>query len=309
MNETLDFLLTHGYAVLFSFVLAEQLGLPVPSTPMLLAAGALGGLGRLNLAIAWPLAVLASLIGDFLWFYLGKTRGMSILRLLCRISLEPESCVRKTKSAYSNQGPKWLLFAKFVPGLSTLAPPMAGMFNVSPLRFIALDSAGAGLWAGAFMLTGWLFRDQMELIALLMAKLGFWMGGALVAVLMLYIVLKYAKRARVHRSLRIARITPFELKQRMDQGERMTIIDLRNAFEWREGHIPGSLILSEDELDTFIPALLEGEVILYCSCQNDVSSAGVAVRLKRKGVKFIRPLEGGFPNWMGLGLPVEIPQL
>ena len=309
MNGAIDFLVTHGYAVLFSFVLAEQLGLPVPSTPMLLAAGALGGLGRLNLAIAWPLAVLGSLIGDSFWFYLGRTRGMSILRLLCKISLEPESCVRKTKAAYSNQGPRWLLFAKFVPGLNTLAPPMAGMFNISAWRFIDLDAGGAGLWAGAFILAGWSFCDQMELIALFMAKLGFWLGGALISILAIYIVLKYIRRARVHRSLRIARITPFELKKRMDKGESMTIIDLRNAFEWRDGHIPGSLILSEDELDTFIPTFLEREVVLYCSCPNDVSSAAVAIRLKRKGVKFIRPLEGGFPNWMGLGLPVEIPQL
>ena len=294
--------------MLFSFVLAEQLGLPVPSTPVLLAAGALGGLGKLNFAIALPLAVLASLIGDSVWFYLGKTRGMSILRLLCKISLEPESCVRKTKSAYSNQGARWLLFAKFVPGLNTLAPPMAGMFNVTPWRFIALDAAGAGLWAGAFMLAGWLFRDQMELIASLIAKLGLWLGAALILVLVLYIALKYVRRARVHRALRIARITPLELKLQMDKGESMTIIDLRNAFEWREGHIPGSLILSEDELDAYIPELLEGDVILYCSCPNDVSSAGVAVRLKRKGVKSIRPLQGGFPNWMGLGLPVEVLQ-
>ena len=308
MNEALNFLLTHGYAVLFSFVLAEQLGLPLPSTPVLLAAGALAGLGKLNLAIALPLAVLASLIGDSFWFYLGKTRGMSILRLLCKISLEPESCVRKTKSAYSNQGAKWLLFAKFVPGLNTLAPPMAGMFNVSPGRFIALDAAGAGLWAGAFMLSGWLFRDQMELVAVFMSKLGFWLGAALIAALVLYLACKYVNRARARRSLRIARITPLELKQRMDQGESITIIDLRNAFEWQEGHIPGSLILSEDDLDSFIPSLLEGEVILYCSCPDDVSSAGVAVRLKRKGVKSIRPLAGGFPNWMGLGLPVEVPQ-
>jgi len=306
MNEAIDFLLTHGYSVLFSFVLAEQLGLPVPSTPVLLAAGALGGLGRLNLAIALPLAVLASLIGDSFWFYLGKTRGMSILRLLCKISLEPESCVRKTKSAYSNQGASWLLFAKFVPGLNTLAPPMAGMFNVGPWRFLALDAAGAGLWAAAFMLAGWLFRDQMELIASLMAKLGFWLGAALILVLVLYIALKYVRRARARRLLRIARITPLELKQRMDQGASITIIDLRNAFEWREGHIPGSLIINEDELDAFVPQLLEGEVILYCSCPNDISSAGVALRLKRKGVKFIRPLAGGFPNWMELGLPVEI---
>jgi membrane protein DedA with SNARE-associated domain/rhodanese-related sulfurtransferase len=308
MNETINFLLTHGYSVLFTFVLAEQLGLPVPSTPVLLAAGALGGLVKLNLAIALPLAVLASLIGDSFWFYLGRTRGISILRLLCKISLEPESCVRKTKSAYSNQGARWLLFAKFVPGLNTFAPPMAGMFNVGPWKFIALDAAGASLWAGAFMLAGWLFRDQMELIASLMAKLGFWLGAALIAVLVFYIVLKYANRVRARRSLRIARITPFELKQRMDQGEPMTIIDLRNVLDWQEGHIPGSLILSEDELDNFIPAFLEGEVILYCSCPNDISSAGVAVRLKRKGVKSIRPLQGGFPNWMGLGLPVEVRQ-
>jgi membrane protein DedA with SNARE-associated domain/rhodanese-related sulfurtransferase len=308
MNQTIDFLLTHGSAVLFSFVLAEQLGLPVPSTPVLLAAGALGGLGRLNLAVVWPLAILASLIGDAFWFYLGRTRGMSILRLLCKISLEPESCVRKTKSAYSNQGARWLLFAKFVPGLNTLAPPMAGMFNVGPWTFIALDAAGAGLWAGAFMLAGWLFRDQMELVASLMAKLGFWLGVALLAVLVLYIIFKCVRRARVHRSLRIARITPLELKQRMDQGESITIIDLRNAFEWQKGHIPGALILSEDQLDTVIPSLLERQVILYCSCPNDVSSAGIAVRLKLKGVKFIRPLEGGFPNWMGLGLPVEVLQ-
>jgi membrane protein DedA with SNARE-associated domain/rhodanese-related sulfurtransferase len=308
MNETIDFLLTHGYSVLFSFVLAEQLGLPVPSTPVLLAAGALGGLGRLNLAVAWPLAVLASLIGDSFWFYLGKTRGMPILRLLCKISLEPESCVRKTKSAYSNQGARWLLFAKFVPGLNTLAPPMAGMFNVGPWSFIAMDAAGAGLWAGAFMLAGWLFRDQMELIASLIAQFGFWLGTALISALALYIAFKYANRVRARRSLRIARITPFELKQRMDQGESITIVDLRDPFEWQEGHIPGSLILSEDELDSFVPSLLEGEVVLYCSCPNDVSSASVALRLKRKGVQFIRPLKGGFPNWIGLGLPVEVPQ-
>ena len=306
MNDASNFLLTHGYAVLFSFVLAEQLGLPVPSTPVLLAAGALRGLGRLNLAVAWPLAVLASLIGDSFWFYLGKTRGMSILRLLCKISLEPESCVRKTKSAYSNQGASWLLFAKFVPGLNTLAPPMAGMFNVSPWRFIVLDAAGAGLWAGAFMLAGWLFRDQMDVLASLMAKLGFWLGAALIAALLLYIAVKYVRRARARRLLSIARITPLELKQRMDQGDSITIIDLRNAFEWHEGHIPGSLILSEDELESYVPQLLAGEVILYCSCPNDVSSAGVALRLKRKGVKFIRPLAGGFANWIGLGLPVEV---
>src|ERR1700679_28381 len=129
MNATVEFLLQHGYLLLFVFVLAEQSGLPIPSTPMLLAAGALAGLGRMNLAFAWSLAIFASLIGDSLWFLLGRWRGASILNVFCRISLEPDTCVQKTRTTYGKHGVNWLLFAKFVPGLSTIAPPIVGMFK------------------------------------------------------------------------------------------------------------------------------------------------------------------------------------
>src|SRR5665213_3708584 len=142
MNATVEFLLQHGYLLLFAFVLAEQSGLPIPSTPMLLAAGALAGLGRMNLAFAWSLAIVASLIGDTLWFVLGRLRGFSILNVFCRISLEPDTCVQKTQITYGKHGVNWLLFAKFVPGLSTIAPPMAGMFKVNPWLFLAMDSIG-----------------------------------------------------------------------------------------------------------------------------------------------------------------------
>ena len=131
MNGTMELLTTYGNAAVFACVFPEQLGLPLPATPILLAAGALTALGKLNLPTVWLLAVVASLVGDTAWYYLGKTRGMAVLRLLCKISLEPNTCVRKTNSTYSRHGARWLLFAKFIPGVSTIAPPMAGVYGVS----------------------------------------------------------------------------------------------------------------------------------------------------------------------------------
>ncbi|QOY90527.1 rhodanese-like domain-containing protein [Paludibaculum fermentans] len=307
MSGMVAFLGHYGYAALFGCVLLEQLGLPLPAAPLLLAAGALAGLGELNLAAAWLLAVGASLIGDSLWYYLGKTRGLPVLRLLCRISLEPDACVRRTNLAYSKHGTRWLLFAKFVPGLGTVAPPMAGVYGLGIGWFLAMDGAGAGLWAGVFLLAGWCFRGQMDAIAFQTERLGGWVGLAAAGALVVYLLFKYFERRRVHRALRVARIAPMELKRRLELGEAVTIVDLRNSFEWEAGRIPGSFVLTEEELDAFVPAFPEAEMILYCSCPNEVSSAAAAaIRLQRRGVRLVRPLEGGFPLWTELGFPVEV---
>jgi membrane protein DedA with SNARE-associated domain/rhodanese-related sulfurtransferase len=305
MNEISGFLLMHGYALLFAFVLAEQSGLPIPSTPVLLAAGALAGLGRMNLALAWSLAVVASLVGDTIWFGLGRWRGASVLNLFCRISLEPDTCVQKTRTTYGKHGVNWLLFAKFVPGLSTIAPPMAGMFKVSPWLFLAMDTAGSVLWSGAFLIAGWIFRDQLEMVAALLARLGSGLLVFIVAGLLAYIAFKYIQRQRVYRDLRISRITPQELKRRMDRGEDIIVVDLRSEFEWPEGRIPGSLTPVGDNLESLVPVIAKSEIVLYCSCPNEISSARAALRLKRHGVKRVRPLEGGFPVWKELGFPIE----
>jgi membrane protein DedA with SNARE-associated domain len=307
MNETVEFLLRHGYTLLFAFVLAEQLGLPIPSTPMLLAAGALSGLGRMNLALAWSLAILASMAGDTLWFGLGRVRGFSILNLFCRISLEPDTCVQKTQTTYGKHGANWLLFAKFVPGLSTIAPPMAGMFKVKPWKFLLMDAAGSFLWSGAYLITGWFLRDQLEVAAFYLARLGSSLIAVLLGGLVLYVASKYIQRQRVYRDLRIDRITPQELKRRMEKGENVTVIDLRSEFEWADGRIPGSLAPVGDDLESLIAETTKGEIVLYCSCPNEISSARAALRLKRHGVKHVRPLEGGFPVWKELGFPVELP--
>jgi membrane protein DedA with SNARE-associated domain/rhodanese-related sulfurtransferase len=312
MNATVEFLLQHGYLLLFGFVLAEQSGLPIPSTPMLLAAGALAGLSRMSLLFAWALAIVASLIGDSLWFLLGRWRGASILNVFCRISLEPDTCVQKTKTTYTRHGVNWLLFAKFVPGLSTIAPPMAGMFKVAPWKFIGMDTAGAILWSGAYLLVGWIFRDQLELVAAMLARLGSGLIAVLIGAIVLYIAYKYIQRQRVYRDLRIARITPAELKRRVDKGDKVIVIDLRSEFEQAEGRIPGSLTAVGDDVEMLVSTIgalviAESEVVLYCSCPNEISSARAALRLKRHGVKRVRPLEGGFPVWKELGFPIEMP--
>jgi membrane protein DedA with SNARE-associated domain/rhodanese-related sulfurtransferase len=306
MNGTNELLNTWGYSAVFACVLAEQLGLPLPAAPLLLAAGALAGFGSLNPLLIWLLAVAACLVGDSVWYYLGRTRGMEVLRLLCKISLEPNSCVRRTNATYSKHGSAWLLFAKFVPGLSTIAPPMAGIYNVSSSRFIAMDAAGAGLWAGVFILAGWCFRSQTEMIAGYLSQLGGWVALAAGVAAAAFVLYKFIERQRVSRSLRIARITPIELKQRLESGAPIMIIDLRTSFEWRESRIPGSLTFSEEELDAFLATAPTVEMIIYCSCPDEISSAAqAALRLKRAGIKSIRPLEGGFPLWTQLGFPVE----
>ncbi len=299
MNSTLEFLVRHGYTLLFAAVLAEQLGLPVPAVPLLLAAGALSGLGRLELLPALGLAVFACLIGDVVWFYLGRKKGTAILRTLCKISLEPDSCVRYTEASYKKYGLATLVVAKFVPGLSVVAPPMAGLFRMSIGRFLALDGLGSTLWAGFYILLGWLFKFQLEYVAEQLNHMGVGLGLAIGVVVGGYLGFKYAQRRKLFKEFRMARILPQELKRMMDSGEPFVLVDLRNALEREEGWIPGSVGLAEMALHA------GAEVVLYCSCPDEVSSVRAALRLRRDGVGRVRPLEGGFPEWRELGYPVE----
>src|SRR5437899_1084029 len=147
MHDALDFLLRHGYTILFAAVFAEQLGLPIPSVPMLLGVGALAAEGRFSFVAALTVALLATLPADGAWYYLGRTRGYGVLRVLCRIALQAESCVNGASGAFQRRGGGTLAVAKFIPGLSTVAPPLAGMMHMTPGRFLLLDGTGAVLWA------------------------------------------------------------------------------------------------------------------------------------------------------------------
>jgi membrane protein DedA with SNARE-associated domain len=263
-----SFLLRHPYAVVFSVVLAEQVGLPLPATPFLMGAGALAGMGKLQLATALALAVVASVIGDLAWYEAGRRRGGAILNLLCRISLEPDSCVRRTEDIFSRHGARTLIVAKFVPGLSTVAPPMAGIIRMRLGYFLLLDAAGAALWAGAGLLFGYAFSSQIDRAAGALARLGGSLTAVLAAMLLAWIAWKYVERQRFIRELTIARISPEELRAKMAAGEELVVVDLRHQreFEADPAGVPGALRLATSEIAERhgeIPR--DRDVVLYCT--------------------------------------------
>jgi membrane protein DedA with SNARE-associated domain len=268
MSTTFRFLLQHGYAVLFAWVLAEQLGLPLPAIPLLMAAGALIAGGYMSLGWVLFLSVAACLLADYMWFDLGRRRGMRVLNLLCRISLEPDTCVRKTEAAWGNLGARSILIAKFVPGLNTAVPPLAGIFGISPARFLAYDALGALLFAGSFVLLGYLFSAQVEMVAERILDLSGSLAKAVLLVFTLYIGWKFLKRQLFLRELRVLRLTPEELKQKMDAEEALFIVDLRHPEDFRAEprSIAGALRLSPEEIEEkhlLIPR--DRDIILYCT--------------------------------------------
>jgi membrane protein DedA with SNARE-associated domain len=268
MHRAFEFLIQHGYAVLLGWVFVEQVGVPVPAMPLLLAAGALAGTAHLNFFASLFFAVLGALAADSIWFQLGRHKGIKVLQLLCRISLEPDSCVRRTEGLFSKQGARSLLVAKFLPGLGIVTPPLAGIFHMRFRRFLLFDALGSLFWASTYLGLGYVFSGQIERVAERLASLGSWLLVLVVAALAAYIAYKFVARQRFLRELRIARITPEELKQKIDSGENLVIVDLRHSmdFEADPETIPGAFHMDAKELEEKNDRLpRDREVILYCT--------------------------------------------
>jgi membrane protein DedA with SNARE-associated domain len=268
MQEALDFLVRHGYTILFVSIFVEQLGIPIPSVPMLLGVGALSAEGRFSFGAALIVALAASLPADAAWYYMGRKRGYGVLRVLCRISIEPESCVTATTGAFHRHGVGTLAVAKFIPGLSTVAPPLAGMMQMSTARFLLLDGIGATLWAAVYLGLGFVFRTELEWIARMVAGTGASLAVLVTLLLGGYIGWKWFDRRRFLRQLHIDRIAPEELLPRLQAGEQITILDLRYAPEVEAGEVtlPGALRFPPQELETRhkeIPR--DRDIVLYCS--------------------------------------------
>jgi membrane protein DedA with SNARE-associated domain/rhodanese-related sulfurtransferase len=309
MNNITQFLQSHGGPVLFVVVFIEQIGLPLPAVPWLLVAGALAAGGKLSASLAVGVTFLACITADSIWFYLGRRSGHRVLGLLCRISLEPDSCVRRTQDVFSRYGMRGLVVAKFLPGLSTLAPPLAGNAGISLHRFLFFDGIGSLLYVGTFIMVGVLFSRQLDQVMAAFGSLG---AGALalVAVLAgLYIGYKYVQRLRVLHELKMARITVDELYQKVEAGENPMILDLRPRSELDQdpSSIRGALHMTMDEVERRqIEIPRDRDVILYCSCPNEVSSARIALWLHRKGISRVRPLKGGIDAWRERNYPVDM---
>lgn len=268
MPDLLDFLVAHGQAVLFAVVLIGQLGIPVPALPLLLATGALAGAGRMSASLALGLALAASLLADALWFELGRRRGARVLRFLCRIALEPDSCVRQTERTFVQFGAWSLVVAKFVPGLSTAAPPLAGIVGMRWLRFLVFDGLGALVWAGSFLALGWIFSAQLERVVEVVLGFGASALQLFGAALALWMLWKFVTRQLFLRQLRVARIDVEELRVMLDAGEPVVIVDLRTPLDFsiEPRTIPGALRLVVEELErrhAEIPR--DRDIVVYCT--------------------------------------------
>jgi membrane protein DedA with SNARE-associated domain/rhodanese-related sulfurtransferase len=307
MTQTSQFLVNHGLPLVFAAVFVEQIGLPLPALPWLMAAGALSATGQFSLPLGLAVTILACLLADAFWFYLGRHRGGQVLGLLCRISLEPDSCVRRTQDVFTRYGLRGVLVAKFVPGLSTIAPPLAGMAGTSAGRFLLVDALGSLLYGGCLLGLGFLFSRQIEQIGAAITRVG---GSALTllgGLTALYFAYKYWQRQRLLHELRMARITADELRRKLDAGENPIILDLRSGTELAQDPsiILGAIRLGVDEIETRHHEFPhDRDIVVYCSCPNEVTSARVALALQRKGFARVRPLLGGINAWRGQNYPM-----
>jgi membrane protein DedA with SNARE-associated domain/rhodanese-related sulfurtransferase len=306
--QLLDLITRYGLLVVAGNVLLDQLGLPVPAMPMLIVAGALAAQGSLDPLPLLVLGVLACLVADYIWYLIGERFGLRVLKTLCRISLEPDSCVSQTQIKFDRWGSNSIIIAKFVPGLAVITPPLAGAMHIGRLRFVALSTISALLWVGAGLSAGALFHAQIRRLLLSLDRIGsiaLWMIPALLA---LYVGYKYLERARFHRLLRMARISVAELYDLIQAGGEPVIIDVRSASaralepQW----IPGALHVPLPEVGTQLAHLpRDGDIILYCTCPSEASAAQVARVLMNHGFRKVRPLAGGLDAWIAAGYAVD----
>jgi membrane protein DedA with SNARE-associated domain/rhodanese-related sulfurtransferase len=314
MNAIVQFLVKNGYPVLFAAVFANQAGLPVPSVLFLLAAGALAGSGRLSLIGALGLALAASVLADLTWYEAGRRWGDRILHFIYGLATDPEAAERRSKKNFARYGPQVLLVAKFVPGLDAAAPPLAGLSGTSRLRFLTFDAAGVSLWSGVYTGLGYAFSRDLDRAAAYAARMGQIFALVALAGLCIYLGRKLARWHRFIREFRLARITPEELKEKLDAGEPVFIVDLQGR--WRHARerqgIPGAVRIDPHRLERYraydrkTPAPLprDREVVLYCDTPHEFTSARVALAMQQRGFSRVRPLAGGLRAWQEKGFPV-----
>jgi membrane protein DedA with SNARE-associated domain len=251
-----------------ALVVAEQFGIPVPAVPMLLGFGALAAHGRGSVPLMLVTLAVVALAVDFGWYEFGRRRGAHALGRLCRLTLEPDSCLRRAHSIFERFGIGAMLVSKFVPGLTTILPPLAGIFGVGQLRFAVFEIGGTVLWAGLWIGVGYVFSDAVAMIGNRVAELGLDIALVVGAGLGSYILVKYVRRQVFFRKLRTARVGPEDLKRKIDAGEAVTIVDLRTRPEVlaMPYAIPGSLWVSVDEIDRHEAKLLQArDLVVYCS--------------------------------------------
>ncbi|MDE1163609.1 MAG: VTT domain-containing protein [Acidobacteriaceae bacterium] len=301
------------YTGIYLAVFCEQLCLPVPAALALMSAGALAAQGdhHLNIALVLAGSILASLCADGIWFWMGRRWGSRIIRVLCSFTADPRRTRQRARATFDQWGTRLLVVAKFLPGINGVSPPLAGVEGITVSSFALYDGLGAALWAGAYILLGFLFATQIEFALRFLGQLGtliLVLAGVPIAV---YALWRVVQLLRVLRHLRLHRISAEALSARLGRGEAIAVFDLLN-FEAREGAlpgIPGALRVDPERLRNAPTLVVPGEIsiVLYCSSRNDLASARVArVLEKRLHTTNVWVLEGGLDAWSELGLPTTL---
>jgi membrane protein DedA with SNARE-associated domain/rhodanese-related sulfurtransferase len=301
-------LLAYGYLLLFGWVLVEQFGIPLPATPVLLAAGAMSAEHQISFIVAFLAGLLACMMADTAWFLIGRHYGNHVLRILCKLSLEPTICVRRTQDSFGRRRGTMLMFAKFVPGLATLAAPVAGQNGMGVARFLFFDSIGATLWLLALLGGGRLFGDALKRDPGLLNWVGRFSGVLLLLGILGFFIMRLYRRRMVLKKLVASRLEPEELKAQLDAGEQVYIVDLRHPLELvaEPFTLPSALHFSPDALAArHLEIPRDRDVVLFCTCPSEATAAKTAMTLHRLGIERVRPLRGGYDEWKRLGFPLD----
>lgn len=307
MQELIDLVLRHGIAVVFAATLAARVGLPVPASPLLVVAGGLAVGGVLSLPAALAASIVANVLGDGVWYIAGRRFGHRVMGLLCRLSMSPDSCVRQSESLIVRWGGSSLIAAKFVPGVSVVAAPMAGAVGMSVWRFVGYDIVAGAVWTAAFLGLGVVFSDQIQHLLAAMANAGAAAVVLLVLLLAAFVAWRWWRRRRFLRQVTMSRISADELHALIERGEQPVIIDVRASgmADLDPRRIPGALRVDLREVQRHAASLpRDREIVLYCNCPNEASAATAAATLAAAGLKRVRPLAGGLDGWAQSGRPI-----
>jgi membrane protein DedA with SNARE-associated domain/rhodanese-related sulfurtransferase len=312
MPIAIGFFVGHAYAILFLWVLVEQLGLPVPSIPLLLTAGTLSATHRVSFPSAVCAVLAACVLSDSTWYALGRRYGGRVIHLLCKLSLEASTCVARTEGYFTRRGAETLLFAKFVPGLSTVASPIAGQTGMPYARFLLYEVSGSLLWSLGFLFAGRFFGDLAKRSQAFFGLLTHFAAVVFILMVAGFFLWRVVKQRRFLAQVRELRLEPAELKQMLDCAQidglaQPFIVDLRHPLDYLPDPrvLPGAVRIGPSELAAHAERIpRDRDIILYCTCPSEETSAKVAMQLHRLGITRVRPLRGGFDGWKQAGYPL-----
>jgi membrane protein DedA with SNARE-associated domain/rhodanese-related sulfurtransferase len=297
----------YGLLVVFLSVLLGEGGLPLPAFPLLITAAALVAPSPHQIPDIVLAGVGGCLVADLVWYWGGRRYGNRVLGVLCKMSLSPDYCVRQMETVFLKVGPWSLLFAKFLPGLSTISVAMAGATRMPLPTFVLLNGIGALLFVGAAVLIGLVFHDAITDVLRMLADIGRFGVLFVLAGLVLYLLARWWRRHELIRALRGDRITVDGLRGLISDGHKPLILDARpKEIRQREGIIPGALSADPKDIDPRVMTFShDAEIVVYCACPNEASAVVAAKRLKQAGFRHIRPLLGGIDAWVEAGQSLE----